>query len=247
PVQLEGIGVSATGQIDSKSGVVIGSAGHIDHYLGSAIKQTIEERFLVETTVINDANAMILGELWLGNAQGYQNVVGITLGTGIGGGIVVEGKLLQGARGLAGELGHFSIDATGALCTCGNRGCYERLASTKALVQQVQAVFPQENIDGRWIFAHVGDPVVHALLDTWIQRVGCGLVSLIHIFNPELVLIGGGVSEQEVLLIEPIREYLKQHAMPRFVEQLNVKAAKFKNSSGLLGAVYYHIQEKGNK
>ena len=140
PVEnLSGIGVSATGQIDSRKGIVAGTCGNFPNYIGSPIKAALEKDFGLPVTVANDANCMTLGEVWVGAAQGYTDVIGVTLGTGVGGGILTGGHLLEGARGLGGELGHFRLHALdGVACTCGAIGCYERYAATTALVRGAQ-------------------------------------------------------------------------------------------------------------
>ena len=125
PQGLAGIGVSAAGQIDSRKGIVAGTCGSLPNYIGSPIKAELEAKFGLPTTVANDANCMTLGEVWVGGAKGCTDVIGVTLGTGVGGGILTGGRLLEGARGLGGELGHFRTHALdGVLCTCGASGCW---------------------------------------------------------------------------------------------------------------------------
>ena len=127
PQALEGIGVSATGQINSHTGVVAGTCGNLPNYIGSPIKEQLEAKFHRPVTVANDANCMCLGEVWVGGAKGYTDVIGVTLGTGVGGGILTGGRLLEGARGLGGEMGHYRTHAQhGLLCTCGAVGCWEQ-------------------------------------------------------------------------------------------------------------------------
>ena len=206
PVEsLAGIGVSATGQIDSR---------------------------------------MTLGEVWVGAAQGYTDVIGVTLGTGVGGGILTGGHLLEGARGLGGELGHYRTHALdGVDCTCGAKGCWERYAATTALVRAAQEKNPDWK-DGRAIFAaaEAGNETVLALLDHWTDEIAQGLAGMVHIFNPQLILIGGGVSAQQKLLIEPIAAKVKASVMPAFAEGLEVRAAQLHNDAGMVGAVYYFRQ-----
>ena len=138
---LEGVGVSATGQIDSRKGTVAGTCGNFPNYINSPIQAELERLFGLPVTVANDANCMTLGEVWVGGAQGYTDVIGVTLGTGVGGGILTGGRLLEGARGLGGELGHYRTHALdGVDCTCGAKGCWERYAATTALVRAVTAV-----------------------------------------------------------------------------------------------------------
>ena len=248
PVEnLSGIGVSATGQIDSRKGIVAGTCGNFPNYIGSPIKAALEQDFGLPVTVANDANCMTLGEVWVGGAQGYTDVIGVTLGTGVGGGILTGGRLLEGARGLGGELGHYRTHALdGVPCTCGATGCWERYAATTALVRAAQEKNPAWT-DGRAIFAaaEAGNPEVLALLDTWTDEIAQGLAGMVHIFNPQLILIGGGVSAQQKLLIEPIAAKVRASVMPAFAEGLEIRAAQLHNDAGMVGAVYYFRQHHG--
>ena len=228
PQSLAGIGVSATGQIDTHTGTVVGTCGSLPNYIGSPIKAELEAKFGLPVTVANDANCM-------------------TLGTGVGGGILTGGRLLEGARGLGGELGHYRTHALdGVLCTCGASGCWERYAATTALVRAAQ---PRDHKwrDGRAIFesAHAGDPIILALLEDWTDEIAQGLAGLVHIFNPQLILIGGGVSAQQELLIEPIARKVRASIMPAFAEGLEIRAAQLHNDAGMVGAVYYFRQSRG--
>ena len=250
PVEnLSGIGVSATGQIDSRKGIVAGTCGNFPNYIGSPIKAALEQDFGLPVTVANDANCMTLGEVWVGGAQGYTDVIGVTLGTGVGGGILTGGRLLEGARGLGGELGHFRTHALdGVDCTCGAKGCWERYAATTALVRAAKEKNPAWT-DGRAIFAaaEAGNPEVLALLNAWTDEIAQGLAGMVHIFNPQLILIGGGVSAQQKLLITPIAAKVKASVMPAFAEGLEVRAAQLHNDAGMVGAVYYFRQTMEEK
>ena len=250
PVEnLSGIGVSATGQIDSRKGIVAGTCGNFPNYIGRPIKAALEQDFGLPVTVANDANCMTLGEVWVGGAQGYTDVIGVTLGTGVGGGILTGGRLLEGARGLGGELGHYRTHALdGVPCTCGATGCWERYAATTALVRAAKEKNPAWT-DGRAIFAaaEAGDPEVLALLDAWTDEIAQGLAGMVHIFNPQLILIGGGVSAQQKLLIVPIAAKVKAAVMPAFAQGLEVRAAQLHNDAGMVGAVYYFRQTMEEK
>ena len=223
---LAGIGVSATGQIDSRKGIVAGTCGSLPNYIGAPIKAELEKTFGLPVTVANDANCMTLGEVWVGGAQGYTDVIGVTLGTGVGGGILTGGHALDG------------VD-----CTCGAKGCWERYAATTALVRAAQEKDPAWK-DGRAIFAaaEAGNETVLALLDAWTDEIAQGLAGMVHIFNPQLILIGGGVSAQQKLLIDPIAAKVKAAVMPAFAEGLEIRAAQLHNDAGMVGAVYYFRQ-----
>jgi glucokinase len=247
PAQLVGIGVSATGQIDSARGVVAGTCGNLPGWAGAEIRQTLEDAFGLPVTVANDANCMCLGEAWVGAARGYTDVIGVTLGTGVGGGILTGGRLLEGARGLGGELGHYRTHALdGVECTCGASGCWEHYAATTALVRAASALEPELD-DGRKIFAAAaaGDKRIQWVLDGWLDEIAEGLAGLVHIFNPQLILIGGGVSAQQQLLIEPLAARVRAAVMPAFAEGLEVRAAALHNDAGLVGAVYYFRTRHG--
>lgn len=263
-----GIGVSATGQIDPESGTVIGTAGHLPHYEGSPIAKVLSEVSGLPVRVENDANCALLGECAFGAAKGLRNVVLVTIGTGIGGGILVDGKLLRGSRGIAGEIGHLVIREGGEGCSCGNQGCLERYASAGALTRLVEqamqedpalaALFRTEGggslVSVKRIFDQL-DPKrdqisrqasvressglehLKALVDQWEEALSTGLVSLIHIFDPELVLLGGGVSGAGEMLLAPVRQKVLGRVMPAFASHVRIEAASLGNDAGLAGAV----------
>ena len=246
---LSGIGVSATGQINVLEGTVAGSAGHIDNWLGTPVRTILEEHYHLPVAVANDANCAVMGEQWKGAAKDSHNVIMITVGTGVGGGIIVQDQLLSGSVGIAGELGHFSIKKDGIPCSCGNTGCYESYASTTALVRRVKELSDTSSdtdIDGRYIFrqAAEGNQKILKILEEWIQDIAVGLIGLIHIFNPEIVIIGGGVSQQEELFICPLKEKILEKIMPCFRENLHICAAELGNNAGLLGAVAFLLQSE---
>lgn len=247
--RLRGIGVSATGSVNTVTGVIDGGVGHIKNWVGSRIKERMEEKFHVPTYVLNDANAAALGEVWLGAAAGKRNVAAVTVGTGVGGGIIVNSELLLGRNGFAGEIGHMVIDYGGAQCPCGNHGCWEQYASTTALVRMarqevtegnIKGVTPEE-IDGRKIFEEMGkgNQEMIRIAGRWMDYIAAGIVGLVHIFNPEIVILGGGVSAQKELFVEPVRQKVIANLRPEFVGGLEIAAAKLANRAGMAGAVYY--------
>lgn len=241
---FEGIGVSATGQVDVNTGSVVGTGGNIKNYEGAQIKKELEAKYNVKTTVINDANAAVLGELFLGNGKGYKNIVMITVGTGIGGGIVVNGEILNGHLGIGGELGHFSINNKGIKCSCGNKGCYEKYVSMTALIKRVKEELNIDDINGKGIFDKVPyDNKIRDIVESWIDDISDGLVSLVHIFNPQIILIGGAVSEQKELFIDKVSKKVKEKVMLNFAKNLEIKGAKLKNDAGVVGALYNYLKD----
>lgn len=248
--EIGGIGVSATGQIDTAKGIVAGVGGNIIHWRGAKLKKAFEERYDKKATVVNDANCAAIGEHWIGSAKGCTDAIVMTVGTGVGGGIIVNSEILLGHRGFAGEIGHFVIKADGRQCTCGNKGCYEQYASMTALVREVRSMIGREHIDdvkdvnGKVIFDRVkiGDKRFIKCVDDWIGDISAGLISLVHIFNPQVIVIGGGVSVQQALFIDKVQEKVKAGVMENFGKNLEIKAASLGNQAGLVGAVKYFIE-----
>ena len=253
---LKGIGVSATGQINPYSGVVEGAAGHIKNWLNTPIKRILEEAFFIPVTAINDANSAALGEYWIGGAKDVSDAVIVTIGTGIGGGIICDHKILMGESGAAGEVGHFTIQCNGEACNCGNVGCYEHYASTSALVRMVKKAikeeeleFPSAEVNGKTIFQALesGNKKLEQIYQTWLDYVAAGLITLIHIFNPKKVLIGGGISAQKQAFIEPLKEKVFEKIMTIYRKNLSFEAAQLGNDAGLVGAVCYFLEEQKEK
>lgn len=248
PDTLSGIGISATGQIDTIQGMVAGTGGNIRNWSGTRLKEEFEKRYSLPITVVNDANCVALGEAWIGNAQNTKNAIILTIGTGLGGGLIVGSKVLLGHSGFAGELGHFSINHTGRPCTCGNLGCFEQYASMTALIKQVRTRFAgrlhPEGIHGLSIFTAIaeGNVEMEGIVDEWIYDIACGITSLVHIFNPELILIGGAVSVQKELFIDKLNAKLQDKLLPNFYKDCKLLSAKLGNDAGLIGAVYYLME-----
>lgn len=235
-----GVAAAATGQIDSRCGQVVGTNGAIAGWEGVHLTSLLQqETGLARVCVANDANCAAYLEATRGAGRGRDEVLLVTLGTGIGGGIVQGGKLLDGARGLAGEIGHICVDPRGRRCTCGRRGCWERYASVGALVRDAAAAggaaAPR---NGKEVFAleQAGNAAVHAVMERYFDFLALGLANLIHIFNPDAVILGGGVSAEGERLLGRVRPRLEKSVMPQFLQGLALCTAAFQNDAGLLGA-----------
>lgn len=241
---IQGIGVSATGQIDEDKGSVLDTCGNLNHWKGTDIKKIVIGIFCKNVTVSNDANCAALAEKWIGAAKPYEHALVYTIGTGIGAGLILNNKLYSGAKGLAGELGHLIINNNGNLCTCGNKGCFERYGSMTALIYNYNQSQGTQ-LNGLQIFekASKGDARAIDLIDDFVDAHVSALQSVIHLLNLEAVIIGGGVSAQEDLLIAPIREKLNNRLMPEFATDLVIRKAKLGNNAGLIGAVKSYIQQ----
>lgn len=242
--QLQAVGVSATGQINGQTGKVIGSCGNIPGWIGTDLRAMMEGIFGLPTMVENDANCALLGEHWNGAGIGHQDIIAYTIGTGIGGGILSNGQLLTGARGIGGELGHMIIIGNGRPCTCGNQGCFEQYGSMTALIREAQKATGLQNLNGLKLFQMLDEQLgnemgatLQRLIDQFLDYQVMALTGLVHIFNPSLIIVGGGISHQGEKIIAPLRKRLKRAVMPRFGEQLEVLPAKLGNQAGMIGAV----------
>lgn len=241
--QFDAIGVSTLGQVDLEGGFLAQDASNIPQTKNLPIKAKLEEVFQVAVTVENDVNAAALGESMFGIGKNFKDLLYLTYGTGVGGAIVIDSDLYYGKGGFAGEFGHIPTHAFGRLCGCGQKGCYEKYASTTALVQSAQEVDPSfEN--GRLIFAayHEGHEAIQKIVNDWIKEIAVGLASLIHTFNPSTIVLGGGVMEQDFLVNE-VQNYVDQYILESFKE-VNIIAATLGNKAGLLGAASKHFNVK---
>ncbi|MBR0308740.1 MAG: ROK family protein [Mogibacterium sp.] len=238
---IAGIGVSAAGCIDSVKGAVAANGGNVPNWSFTEVARPLSERYGVTATLANDGNCVALAESWTGAAAGCDDVICVVLGTGLGGGIVSGGRLVEGSRGFAGEIGHFPVSSGNkADKACARRFDYENYAATSALIREAREA-DHEWKDGRTLFtvAAAGDRKALDVIDHWLDDIAFGLAGFVHIFDPKQIIIGGGVSAQQKLLIDPLREKLFEIVMPDFAEGLELKAASLGNDAGMVGAVRY--------
>ena len=200
----------------------------------------------------NDVNVITLGEMWKGSAQGYKNVLGLAIGTGIGGGIIVDGKLVSGENGAGGEVGHIKVERDGKLCGCGQKGCWEAYASATGLIREAQSRLAVNKTNGLYeqvigrdleakdIFdvAKEGDAFALDLVDYEADYIALGIGNLLNVLDPEIVVVGGGVSLAGDILFNKVKERLKRYAFPSTTENLKIVAASLGNDAGILGAAY---------
>lgn len=229
------IGISSAGQINSETGTVVYATDSIPEYTGTQIKKIIETQTGIPTAVENDVNCAAIGEAVFGAAKGCSNFICLTYGTGIGGAIFLGGKLFTGSSFSAGEFGHIITHANGKDCTCGGKGCYETYASTSALVKMFENEFGQ-TLNGKEIFALFDDPKTKKLIDEWIDEIVIGLKGLVYIFNPKLIVAGGGIMN-EAYITNEINARLQKQLMESFRNVKVVKAQKG-NDANKLGAAY---------
>lgn len=236
---IDAIGISSAGQIDNKRGIIGGSV-NIPGATDLRVKEILEAQFQVPVSVENDVNAAALGENHFGVGKDLDDFLFIAYGTGIGGAIIQDGKVAYGRDGYSGEFGHMMTHAGGRRCNCGLYGCYEKYGSTKALVADAKRV-SSAYINGKVIFDayHDGDEMIQAIVHNWLDEVAAGLISLVHIFNPSTLVIGGGVMEQE-LLMEEISKRVNQQILPPFRE-VKIVSTTLGNKAGMLGAISLHV------
>lgn len=246
---IEGIGFGFPGQIDYKNGIVR-FATNIPGWVDVPIEEIFEKEFGIPTRVDNDVRCATLGELNFGAGKGCKNLVCITLGTGIGSGIVVDGKLVRGASNVAGEIGHIKLQMNGGpLCGCGDYGCFEAFASGPSIVAMAQEYIKggksakfREMADPDitpYIVAQAakeGDVVAKRIFTIMGEYVGFGLASVINLLNPERIIIGGGVADAGEIIFEPIRETISKRAMPIAAAAVEIVPARLGNMAGVIGA-----------
>lgn len=200
----------------------------------------------------NDANAAALGEALAGAAKGAQSAVCITLGTGVGGGIIIDGRIYGGFNFAGAELGHIVINEGGELCGCGRQGCWEAYASATALINQTRRAMvnhPEskmweiagdlDKVDGRTAFdgMRADDAVASQVVDTYIQHIACGLINVINIFQPEVLCIGGGICKEGETLMKPLREHIERERYSKYsTHQTRLCVAQLGNDAGIIGA-----------
>ncbi|WP_010167282.1 ROK family protein [Candidatus Epulonipiscium viviparus] len=244
--EIKGIGIGSPGMIDSKAGVIVYANNiAIDNF---AAVEYVEARTGITTKIANDADCAALGEVIAGAAKGTEDAVVITLGTGVGGGIIINGKIFNGYFAGGAEIGHQIIVKDGIRCTCGNFGCLESYASATALINMANArakEFPEsklatideQNMTAKipFDFAWAGDAVAKQLIEDYIDYVAIGVANIITVFKPQVVLIGGGVSKQGDKLINPLTEKVKKYAFGGDMPT-QIRVATLGNDAGIVGA-----------
>lgn len=229
-----GIAVSGTGQINGEIGKVIGGNPIIPNWIGTNLVDILEKKYSLPSILENDVNCAALGEKWLGVGKNLKNFICLTIGTGIGGGIILNDELFRGENFVAGEFGHIQT----------YKGEYEKLASTTALVEMVEKRL-NKKLNGKEIFTleKEGIEEYRFIIDEWIENITDGLSSIIYIFNPSNIILGGGVTKQGDYLLNRIKNSLNKKISSSFGKNLNIHFAKLGNNSGMLGATYLLLKK----
>lgn len=252
--QLLGIGVAAAGIVDSDAGKVVFSP-NLPGWHNVPLRDVVQQKFGISTCLGNDATLAALGEWCFGVKKKVANLIYVTVSTGIGGGIIADGRLYTGTSGVAGEIGHMTIDVNGPRCKCGNIGCWETLASGTALAREAVKQIAQgvsssmidlvhgdmSKIDAKVVFlaAKQGDELARELISQLAYYFGVGLANLVNIFNPELILIGGGVAKMGDLLLQPAIKVVKERAFATPANAVDIRPALLGDDSSVLGAVAF--------
>jgi len=236
---IEKIGIGTPGTVDYKTGVCVRAANL--PYQNTPVAEMVEKALNLPVRLANDATCAVLGELYAGWGRKYRNLIMITLGTGVGGGIIIEGKPYYGANGGAGEFGHLIIEKEGIECRCGQKGCYEKYASVTALIRQTEEAvikYPEsllakrarDGVSGRTAFDAMreGCDVAVQVVDDYIEYIATGVKSLIRVFQPEAVVFGGAITNEQDYLLLPLKEKVHSSA--------ELCISKLKNDAGVIGA-----------
>ena len=250
-------GVGAPGVIQGDRGIVVKSPNFPD-WNNLPLKDELESIVGIPVTIENDANAAALGEQWQGAGRGIGSMILLTLGTGVGGGIVLNSKIWQGADGMAGEIGHMTLVPDGRKCGCGNTGCLEMYASARGIIMTYQEELSRsgtgpltgDTLTSARVYqaARDGDAGAMRAMQSMGAMLGIGIASLINIFNPEMIVIGGGVKDAWDLFIPSAREEIKRRAFQIPAERTAVVQSKLGDNAGLIGAAASAFQriERGN-
>ena len=254
--EVNSIGIGTPGVANRNSGVVLYSCnlGFENTDLRKMIKARLDKPIFVE----NDANAAAFGEVLAGAGKGCKNVVVVTLGTGVGGGIIIDSKIYTGFNFCGAELGHTVIEFNGRPCSCGRKGCFEAYSSATALIDMTKETMEEykdskmweiaggsvDNVDGKTAFdgMRAGDDAAKKLVDTYIEYLGCGLTNIINTFQPEVLLIGGGICSEGENLTKPLEEIIKRDSYcidPKKSTRLDI--CKLGNDAGIIGAAFLYI------
>lgn len=226
---IEGIAISTAGMVDYKTGIIAGHGPTFKNYKGFDWKKEIKDEFNIPAIVENDVKAAAMGELNFGAGVGKKSAFVLTVGTGIGGCLILDGEIYRGASGHAGEIGYMPFETDK----------FEALASTSALVKKSLESYPDKNLDnGKKIFEAIdsGDEDAKKLVDEMTDILARGISNIMLIANPEVILIGGGISEQKEKFLDPIIEKIKTYVPENIFEKTAIKATKLGNKSGLYGA-----------
>lgn len=244
--QVVGVGVCCPGVIDEDGAVVKADNLELKNY---PLKALLEEKLSLAVKVCNDANAAALGEAVFGAGKGYSDSVLITLGTGVGGGIIIGGKLFEGNKKAGAEIGHMVIEHGGKRCSCGRAGCFEAYCSARALTEMTKEAmktdpsskmwknYTCDTADGRTAFEYQDcDASAQKVVEVYLNYLACGIANIANIFRPQAILIGGGVAAQGTRLTQPLQTLINRQIFAADYAPVEIKCASLGNRAGAFGA-----------
>lgn len=226
-----GIGIGIAGQVDFPRGIVR-NLTNVPGWKNVALKGLIERRLFIPAYVDNDVNVMALAEFYKGAGRGCRNIVCVALGTGVGGGIIIDGKLYRGSTSTAGEIGHIPINEVGPRCNCGGRACIESYIGARYLTRDLGGLTPEE----AYRAARRGDRRARRFWEKTAVRLGIMLSGVINLLNPDRVVIGGGVAQAGGFLFKPLKATIKRRAMPLQATRVKIVKAALGTDAGIIGA-----------
>lgn len=248
--QLIGIGMGAPGPVEMRRGIIY-EAINLGWSENTPLKHLIEKETGLPAVIDNDANCAALGEMWKGAGNGAKDLVCVTLGTGVGGGVITKGEIVHGIRGAGGELGHITVVPEGGYsCNCGKTGCLETVASATGVVRVAHEKLKSSTEDSvlrdlkaigaKQVFdaARAGDSLALTIVDQLAYYLGLSLANLGNVVNPEKIVIGGGVSKAGKTLLEPVMNYFKRFAFPKVRTSTTIDIATLENDAGVIGAAW---------
>ncbi|WJV20352.1 ROK family glucokinase [Rossellomorea marisflavi] len=248
--QLIGIGMGAPGPVEMRRGIIY-EAINLGWSENTPLKDLIEMETGLPAVIDNDANCAALGEMWKGAGNGAKDLVCVTLGTGVGGGVITNGEIVHGIRGAGGEIGHITVVPKGGYsCNCGKTGCLETVASATGVVRVAREKLKSSTEDSvlrdlkvigsKQVFdaARTGDSLALKIVDQLAYYLGLSLANLGNAVNPEKIVIGGGVSKAGKTLLEPVMNYFKRFAFPKVRTSTTIDIATLENDAGVIGAAW---------
>ncbi len=256
-----GLGVGVPGVIEAGSGTIGEDIQNLPELRGLALGRILGERTDLPVVVDNDVNALTLGEWTFGQARGFRHVAMLAVGTSVGGGLILDGRLVRGAGGYAGEIGHIPVDLDGPECLCGSKGCLKVFASGADIARQARELLragrpsrlrdlcggEPARIEASAVFtaAGQGDPVAVTVVARAAQALGAGVATLIHLCNPEIIVLGGGVMEAGQMLLEPVIRWARYYAFEAAFDRTRIVRSSLTKESGVLGGAALFLYEQG--
>lgn len=262
-LRVSGIGIGVPGTVDVARGRILDNIQNVPEFEGLALRPLLHHRFSLPVHLDNDVNALTLGEFYFGRARGVRNFAMLAAGTGVGGGVVVEGRLLRGRRGYGGEVGHTTVNVDGRPCFCGGIGCIKTYASGPDIAAQarerLQAAQPgrllelcggdPQRLTAQQVFvaARAGDPIALEVVEIAARALGAGVANLVNLLNPEMVILGGGVLEASDLLLPRIRRWAASYAFAEALRGTRLVVSRFIKRSSIKGATALFLYETGHR